>query len=96
NPFNELASIPNSLIQHQLFASGRKQTSHIHRSSERLRPAVWLFGHSPLPKPTQSSELLGYLIPNALSLHTWYATQWPHSLPVIRTIVVSGLRIHTA
>ena len=43
NPFNELASIPSWLIQHRLPASGRRQTSHIHRSSDRLRPVIRLF-----------------------------------------------------
>ncbi|KIK00557.1 hypothetical protein K443DRAFT_80090, partial [Laccaria amethystina LaAM-08-1] len=62
NPFNELASIPSSLIQHQLFSSGRRQASHIHLSSNRLRP---LFGHSPLPKLARCSE---FLIPDALSV----------------------------
>ncbi|KIK06282.1 hypothetical protein K443DRAFT_89796, partial [Laccaria amethystina LaAM-08-1] len=81
NPFDELAAIPSSLIQHHLFASGHRQTSHIHRSSDRLRPVVWLFGHSPLPK----------LQTLYVSLHIW-----PQSLPVIRAIVVSGLNVHTA
>ncbi|KIJ90970.1 hypothetical protein K443DRAFT_115810 [Laccaria amethystina LaAM-08-1] len=41
NPFNELASIPSSLIQHQLFPSGHRQTSHIHRSFDQLvRPSL--------------------------------------------------------
>ena len=38
-------AIPSS----QPFAVGLR---HIHRSSHRLRPPMWLFGHSPLPKLT--------------------------------------------
>ncbi|KIJ92007.1 hypothetical protein K443DRAFT_42188, partial [Laccaria amethystina LaAM-08-1] len=59
NPFNELSSIPSSLFQHQLFPSGHRQTSHIHRPSDRLHPAVWLFGHFLPPKFALCSELLG-------------------------------------
>ena len=87
NHFNELDSIPSS----QLFPSDRTQTSPIHRSPHRLRPAVWLFRHSPLPKLAVTS------FPTlCVSLHTWYTTQWPQSLPLIRAIVVSGLSLHTA
>ena len=77
NSFNELASIPISLIQRQLFASGRRRTSHIHRSFDRLRPAMRLFGHSPLAKLAQWPGLLGYLIPDALCV-------------VIRTVPPNG------
>ena len=81
NPFNELASIPSSLIQRQLFASGRRRTSHIHRSFDRLRPAMWLFGHSPLAKLAQWPGLLGYHIPDALCV-------------VICTVPPNGLDLH--
>ena len=71
DPFHELAPIPSSLIQHQLFASGRRQTSHILRSSDGLHPAIQLSGHSPLPKLAQCSELLGHPIPDALCVVTY-------------------------
>ena len=67
------------------FARGRRQTSHIHQSSHRLRPAILLFGHSPLPKLARCSELLSYLVLTLyVSLHTWCTIQWPQSLPVLR------------
>ena len=76
NPFNEIAPIRSS----QLFPSGRRQTSHIHRSPHRLRPAVWLLRHSALPKLAVTS------FPTfCVSLHTWYTTQRPQTLPVIRS-----------
>ena len=71
NPFNEIASIPSSLIQRRLFASDRRQTFHLHRSSVRLRPAIRPFGHSFLRKPVQGSERLCYLIPNPLCVVTY-------------------------
>ena len=69
NPCNELASKPSS----RPFASGCGHACHIHRSSHRLRPAVWLFDHSPLPQLAQCSEHLGYLIPDALCVVTYMA-----------------------
>ena len=71
NPFNEIASIPSSLIQRRLFASDHRQTFHIHRSSVRLRPAIRLCGHSFLRKPVQGSELISYLISDALCVVTY-------------------------
>ena len=62
NSCDELASIPSST----LILFGRRQTYDKHRLFDRLRPALWLIGHSPLPKLAQSSELLGYLIPDSL------------------------------
>ncbi|EDR01396.1 uncharacterized protein LACBIDRAFT_333313 [Laccaria bicolor S238N-H82] len=52
-------------------ASGRRQTSHMHRSSHRLHPPIPLFGPSPLPKLAQCSELLGIFIPDALFAVTY-------------------------
>ena len=71
DPFDELAPTSSSLIQHQPFAGGRRQTSRIQRASDRLHPAIWLFGHSPLPTLAKRSELLGYLIPNVLCVVTF-------------------------
>ena len=85
SPFNEIAPIRSS----QLFPSGRRQTSHIHRPPHRLRPAVWLLSHSALPKLAVTS------VPTfCVSLHTWYTTQRPQSLPVIQATVMSRLSLH--
>ena len=60
DPFNEFAPTSSSLIQHQPFAGGRRQTSRIQRAFDRLHPAIWLFGHFSLPTLAQRSELFGY------------------------------------
>ncbi|EDQ99190.1 uncharacterized protein LACBIDRAFT_335242 [Laccaria bicolor S238N-H82] len=81
NPSNEPASIPSPLIQQQLFAIGRRQTSHTHQSSHRLGPPAPLSCHSPLPKLTQRSDLLGNLIPDAVFVVT-YMVYVPPSGPL--------------
>ena len=83
NPFNEIASIRSS----QLFPSGRRQTPHIHTSPHRLRPAVWLFRHLNLAVTS---------FPMLFVSSRTYTTQWPQSLPVKRTIIISGLSLRTA
>ena len=55
----------------------------MHRSSNLLRPAMWLFDHSTLPKLAQCSELLGYPILDTLCRYIRSAFQWPQSLPVL-------------
>jgi len=96
NPFNELTPILSLLIQPWCIASGHKQTSHIHRSSDQLPPALWLFSHPPLPKLAQCSKLLGYLNPGALCVIT-YLIYHPmaQSLSAIWTIIISWLSVHT-
>ena len=98
NPFNEVASTPSLLIPHQLFASGCRQTFHMHRSSHWLRPPIRLFGHSPLPRLAQCSALLDNLIPDVLLVVT-YMVYVPSSGPNLcpyHKKSFSGLGVHTA
>ena len=68
NPFNELASIPSSLIQHQLCASGRRQTSHV------LIDCAQLCGYSVILPCQSSLNAQSFLITSSptlyVSLHT--------------------------
>ena len=65
NPFNELASIPSSLM---LVAAGRPLTY-----IDRRLGCAQLRGYSPLPKFAQCSELLDCLNPDALCVVTYIA-----------------------
>ncbi|EDQ99440.1 uncharacterized protein LACBIDRAFT_335014 [Laccaria bicolor S238N-H82] len=60
NPVNELASIPSSLVEHRIFASGRRQTPHI----DRLIDCAQLCGFQSFAPPNARAVFRAFRLPH--------------------------------